>query len=80
MPIVVNINLSARAKPRAAEALRRAGYEIEEFEGLSEPISLTGKVMDGAYEDRLLIGLDKDVVAVISNDDEEMVAIGTIRF
>ena len=42
MPIVVNINLSARAKPRAAEALRRAGYEIEEFEGLSEPIS-TGR-------------------------------------
>ena len=80
MPIVVNINLSARIRPRAAQALRRAGYQIEEFEEISDLLSLTGEVMEGAYGDRLLLGLENNLTVVLSRGEDEYVAIGTFGF
>lgn len=74
---VVHISVSARATPRAAQTLRRAGYKIKRFEELSEPVPLKGEVIGGGQDGRFLLALEKTNIIVILDRGIHMVAIGT---
>ena len=75
---VVHISVSARATPRAAQTLRRAGYEIKQFEELSEPVPLKGEVITGGQGGRFFLALENtNIIVILDRGIHNMVAIGT---
>jgi hypothetical protein len=76
--IVPRISVSARINPRTARVLRNYGFEIDQFEELSEPTILTGEVIEGARGGRCFLGLDdSNIIIILDKGRDDMVAIGT---
>lgn len=74
------ICVSARVNPRTARVLRNNGFEIDQFEELSEPTKLTGEVIEGAQGGRCFLGLDNsNIIVILDKGGDNMVAIGTKR-
>ena len=79
---MVNITLNTNIRPRVAQALRRHGYEIEQFDSaLSPEVRLTGEVIDGGTDERFLLQINDSLALVVAKDNNEsLVVIGTTTF